>query len=77
MSNPMPKDDLDLFVEMRGIVKRFPGVLANDRVNFDVRQGEIHALLGENGAGKSTLMNVLAGTVPGRRRHNLCQGERS
>jgi len=48
-------------VEMRGIVKRFPGVLANDRVNFNLRRGEIHALLGENGAGKSTLMNVLAG----------------
>ena len=48
-------------VEMRGIVKRFPGVLANDNVNFDVRLGEIHALLGENGAGKSTLMNVLNG----------------
>ncbi|HSR21753.1 MAG TPA: ABC transporter ATP-binding protein, partial [Anaerolineales bacterium] len=50
-----------LVVEMRGIVKRFPGVLANDHVDFDVRAGEIHALLGENGAGKSTLMNVLAG----------------
>lgn len=48
-------------VEMRGIVMRFPGVLANDRVDFDLRAGEIHALLGENGAGKSTLMNVLAG----------------
>jgi len=49
------------YCEMRDIVKQFPGVLANDHIDFDVQSGEVHALLGENGAGKSTLMKILYG----------------
>lgn len=48
-------------IEMRGICKRFPGVLANDNIDLDIYPGEIHALLGENGSGKSTLMSILSG----------------
>jgi len=51
-------------LEMRDIVKRFPGVLAVNRARLELRPGEVHCLIGENGAGKSTLMKVLAGALP-------------
>ncbi len=52
---------MTIALQVQGITKRFPGVLANDHIDFDLKKGEIHTLLGENGAGKSTLMNIVYG----------------
>ena len=62
-------------LEMRAITKRYPGVVANDRIDLKVRPGEIHALLGENGAGKTTLMNVLYGLAKPDEGQILLDGE--
>ncbi len=51
-------------LELRGVTKRFLGVQALDKVDFDLRSGEVHALFGENGAGKSTIINIICGTFP-------------
>jgi general nucleoside transport system ATP-binding protein len=62
-------------LELRGITKRFPGVLANDHINLTLEKGEIHALLGENGAGKTTLMNILYGLYKQDEGEVLVQGK--
>lgn len=59
----LPLQEGEVLVNLRGITKRYGNVLANDKVNFELRRGEIHGLLGENGAGKTTLANVLSGIV--------------
>src|SRR2546428_4233033 len=70
-----PMSDDPLVLELRGITKRFPGVVANDGIDFDLRRGEVHALLGENGAGKSTLMNILYGLYQPDEGQILVKGE--
>jgi simple sugar transport system ATP-binding protein len=75
LSSPRPVSPLPL-IEMKGITKRFSGVVANNSINFAIYGGEVHALLGENGAGKTTLMNILYGLYRADSGKILVRGER-
>ncbi len=65
-----------ILLEMRGITKRFPGVLALDRINLQVRPGEVHGIVGENGAGKSTLIKILSGVYQADEGEVIFKGQR-
>ena len=67
---------MDNVIKMRGITKIFPGTVANDNVDFDLRKGEVHVLLGENGAGKTTLMNILYGLYEPEKGEIYVNGEK-
>jgi ABC-type uncharacterized transport system ATPase subunit len=77
MATNGPTVESPVVLELRGITKQFPGVLANDHIDFDLRRGEVHALLGENGAGKSTLMSILYGLYSPDEGEILVNGERA
>src|SRR5215207_2321246 len=71
---PQTHEDQSL-LSMRGITKRFPGVLALDHVTVEISSGEVHCLLGENGAGKSTLMKIMSGVYTDFEGQMLMQGQ--
>jgi ABC-type uncharacterized transport system ATPase subunit len=71
-----PAERGDTILEARGITKRFPGVVANEHIDFDIRAGEVHAILGENGAGKTTLMKILFGLLQPDGGEIYVQGEK-
>jgi ABC-type uncharacterized transport system ATPase subunit len=76
VENEYIKVTMEPVLELRGVTKRFPGVLANDHIDLDLNEGEIHALLGENGAGKTTLMNILYGLYKPDEGEIVVRGER-
>lgn len=76
MNRAATLESAPVVVEMRGVTKRFPGIVANDSISLELRKGEIHALLGENGAGKSTLMNILFGLYQPDEGEILINGDR-